>query len=138
MSGFIGSMLLAILGIVLYNLAQKLQPTSVNPFLILAIAYAIAALISLSLCFLAPWERSSVRVSLLPAACLAIAVVLTELGFLLVFRSGWDISIAGVVSTAVAALILIPVGIIFLKEGISKTNVMGVIVCLMGLLLTVK
>ena len=138
MFGFIGSMLLAILGIVLYNLAQKLQPTSVNPFLILAIAYTIAALISFSLCLFAPWESASVKVSLIPAAYLAIAVVMTELGFLLVFRSGWNISIAGVVSTAVAALILIPVGIFFLKEGISRANVVGIIVCLIGLLLTVK
>ena len=131
-------MLLAILGIVMYNLAQKLQPTSVNPFLILAIAYAIAALISLSFCLVSPWESTSIKISLIPAAYLGVAVVTTELGFLLVFRSGWDISIAGVVSTAAAALILIPIGIVFLKEGISRTNLVGIIVCLMGLLLTVK
>ena len=131
-------MLLAILGIVMYNLAQKLQPTSVNPFLILAIAYTIAALISLSLCLFAPWESAAVKISLLPAAYLGVAVVMTELGFLLVFRSGWNISIAGVVSTTVAALILLPIGVFFLKEGLSRRNVVGVIVCLMGLLLTVK
>jgi hypothetical protein len=37
-------MVLAVLGIVLYHLAQKLQPSSVNPFLIFAIAYLEAAL----------------------------------------------------------------------------------------------
>ncbi len=138
MPGFIYSMFITVLGVVLYQLAQKLQPTSISPFLILAIAYFVAALICTSICFLISVEISSIKDVLLLPSCLGITLVIVELGFLLVYRTGWKISIAGVFSTVAATVVLIPLGNILLKEDISKVNLVGIFLCLIGLFLTLK
>lgn len=131
-------MLLAILGVVVYHLAQKFQPTSVSPFLILSVAYTVAAVLSIGLHWLLPFETVPMQNFALPAVGLGIAIVIIELGFLTVYRSGWNIGIAGVFATAGATLILLPIGIVVLQEKISSVNVIGIGLCLLGLLLTAK
>ena len=138
MSGFINSMFLTIVGVVLYQLAQKLQPTSISPFLILAIAYFVAARICTSICFFIPLEISSIKDLLLLPSCLGITLVIVELGFLLIYRAGWNISIAGVFSTVAATVVLVPLGTLLLKESISKVNLVGILFCLVGLFLVVR
>ena len=66
---------------------------------------------------------------------LAIAVVGIEFGFLLVYRSGWNLGIAAVLVNVVASLILVPVAIWVFKDKISWINVMGILVCLAGLVM---
>lgn len=141
MSTPISSMALAVLGVVLYHLAQKLQPASAQPFVILTMAYFAAAIVCILSFFwmpMMPMKLTTFKEMLLPAACLGIAAVVIELGFILVYRSGWNIGIAGVVSTVSATLILIPVGVFILGESLSRTNVIGILLCLVGLFLTAK
>jgi multidrug transporter EmrE-like cation transporter len=66
---------------------------------------------------------------------LAVAIVGIEFGFLLVYRSGWKLGIAAVLTNVVASLILLPVAIFFFKDKISWINIVGVFVCLAGLIM---
>ena len=66
---------------------------------------------------------------------LAIAIVGIEFGFLLVYRSGWNLGIAAVLVNVVASLLLVPVAIIVFKDRLSWINVLGILVCLAGLLM---
>jgi drug/metabolite transporter (DMT)-like permease len=66
---------------------------------------------------------------------LAIAVVGIEFGFLLTYRSGWNLGIAAVLTNVVASLILLPVAILIFKDKISWTNIAGIFVCLAGLVM---
>ena len=66
---------------------------------------------------------------------LAVAVVGIEFGFLLVYRSGWNLGIAAVVTNVVASLLLIPVAIFLFKDKISLVNIAGILVCLAGLVM---
>jgi drug/metabolite transporter (DMT)-like permease len=66
---------------------------------------------------------------------LAVAVVGIEFGFLLTYRSGWNLGIAAVMVNVVASLLLIPVAIFFFKDKISWINIMGILVCLVGLVM---
>ena len=66
---------------------------------------------------------------------LAVAVVGIEFGFLLVYRSGWNLGIAAVLTNVVASLILLPVAIFLFKDKISLVNVAGIIVCFIGLIM---
>jgi multidrug transporter EmrE-like cation transporter len=66
---------------------------------------------------------------------LAIAVVGIEFGFLLTYRSGWNLGIAAVLVNVVASLILVPVAIFVFKDQISWINVLGILVCLTGLVM---
>jgi multidrug transporter EmrE-like cation transporter len=66
---------------------------------------------------------------------LAIAIVGIEFGFLLTYRSGWNLGIAAVLVNVVASLILVPVAIFFFKDKISWVNILGILVCLAGLVM---
>jgi len=69
---------------------------------------------------------------------LGAAAALIELGFLLAYRTGWRISIAAVATNAAAAVVLIPVGLIFFKDQLSLRNVIGLIFCIVGLALIMR
>lgn len=50
-----------------------------------------------------------------------------EFGFLLVYRSGWNLGIAAVLTNVVASLILLPVAVLFFKDKICiENNVAGI------------
>ena len=66
---------------------------------------------------------------------LAIAIVGIEFGFLLTYRSGWNLGIAAVLVNVVASLILVPVAIFVFKDKISWVNILGILVCLAGLVM---
>jgi multidrug transporter EmrE-like cation transporter len=58
-----------------------------------------------------------------------------ELGFLLAYRAGWNISLAGLVSNTTVAMLLLPVGLVLFRERLSGINAVGVVVALLGLVL---
>ncbi len=60
---------------------------------------------------------------------LGIAVVGIEFGFLLVYKSGWNLGIANVI----ASLLLVSVAIYIFKDKIFWINISGILVCLIGL-----
>jgi multidrug transporter EmrE-like cation transporter len=66
---------------------------------------------------------------------LAIAIVGIEFGFLLTYRSGWNLGIAAVLVNVVASLILVPVAIFVFKDKLNWVNVAGILVCLAGLVM---
>jgi len=66
---------------------------------------------------------------------LAVAIVGIEFGFLLVYRSGWNLGIAAVVVNVVASLLLVPVAILVFKDRLTWVNIVGILVCLAGLVM---
>lgn len=127
-------MMLASFGLVLYNLVQKHQPVSVHPFQILSVAYLTAAIVSVTIHRTVPgMGTTSLRAALLPAASLGLTVIVVEVGFMLVYRSGWGVSLASTVSTAAASAVLLPVGVFFLRDQISSVNMFGIVLCVLGL-----
>ena len=66
---------------------------------------------------------------------LAAAIVGIEFGFLLTYRAGWNLGIAAVLVNVVASLILVPVAIFVFKDEISWVNILGILICLAGLVM---
>jgi uncharacterized membrane protein len=130
--------LLTILSNVFYHLFQKLTPQEANPMLALAISYLVSGVICLFLLPAFPIKdglRESLRQLNWASIGLAFTLVGLELGFLLAYRAGWNISIAGLVSNATVSVILLPIGIMLFKEQISKVNGVGVVLAIAGLVL---
>lgn len=122
----------------LYHIVQKVTPGSVNPLLSLAVTYAAATLICLLLLPIFPLGASlldSLRALNWASVALGFTVVGIELGFILAYRAGWDISLAAIVSSSGAALLLIPIGLLLFREHVSAINLAGVVVCVAGLIL---
>jgi multidrug transporter EmrE-like cation transporter len=66
------------------------------------------------------------------------AAVVIEFAFLLVYRTGWNLSVASAIASAAIALILIPLGVLVFREHISALNIVGLLMCLAGLALAVR
>jgi len=132
------SISLAILSSALYHFSAKSTPSNVNFTISLIVTYAVALVITALTIFFFP-VRNGVAFELeqlnWASFLLAIAIVGIEFGFLLTYRSGWNLGIAAVLVNVVASLILLPVAIFFFKDKISWVNIAGIFVCLAGLIM---
>jgi multidrug transporter EmrE-like cation transporter len=135
---FYFSILLAILSTLLYHLSQKLTPGSVNPVLAITITYLVSLAICLAILAFSP-PSTGLRASLSQlnwaSIALAFALVGLEIGFLLAYRAGWNLSTATIFVNTAGTLLLIPVGLFFFKERLTPVNLFGILVCIAGLIL---
>lgn len=128
---------LAILASTLYHVFQKSTPADVNPALSLLVTYGTAAVATLGLFIFYPPQNLSQDFAKLNWAsyALGLSIVGLELGILLAYRFGWQISLLGVVVHIAAALLLLPVGLLLFKEKLTPLNLVGIGLCILGLIL---
>ncbi|MDP1544872.1 MAG: hypothetical protein Q8L87_02535 [Anaerolineales bacterium] len=138
MSLFYFSITLAIASSALYHFVAKSTPANVNFTVSLLVTYAIAFVVTLFTFYFFPTPNgvlAEIKQLNWASIGLAIAIVGIEFGFLLVYRSGWNLGIAAVLVNVVASLILVPVAIFVFKDKISWVNILGILVCLAGLVM---
>jgi drug/metabolite transporter (DMT)-like permease len=127
---------LAIAATVAYHLVLKLTPAGANPFLSLLVTYAGVTVLFAVVLALAPgplhW-REEFRALNWTALALAAAIVALDLGFLFLYRSGYDISLGALVTQSAAAMMLLVLGVLVFREKLSPANGLGVALCLAGL-----
>jgi drug/metabolite transporter (DMT)-like permease len=129
---------LTVISNVFYHVFLKLTPNSVNPILSLTVTYATAMLATLIIYPFYPTQASMIAnfKSLNWASfALGMAIVGLEIGFILAYRLGWPINMAGVVSNISVSVLLIPIGLLFFRETISAINLLGLLCCIVGLIL---
>jgi len=132
------SIAITILSSVLYHFSQKSTPRDANPAVALLATYAVAMALTLCLLYFIPAKRGLLgELGRLNWASyvLAVSIVGLEIGFLLVYRSGWSIGLAAVLVNVVASLILVPVAILYFRDQLGWVNLAGILVCLVGLVL---
>jgi len=135
---FYFSISLAIASSALYHFSQKGTPANVNPAVSVLVSYVVAFFLTLSLLFFFPAKNgilAEIRQLNWASYLLAFSIVGLEVGFLLVYRAGWNIGMAAVLVNVVASLILVPVAIFVFKDKLSLVNVIGILVCLAGLIM---
>jgi multidrug transporter EmrE-like cation transporter len=132
------SITLAICSSAFYHFVARSTPSNVNFTVSLLVTYAVAFVVTLLGFFFFPATNGiAAELKHLNWASigLAIAIVGIEFGFLLVYRSGWNLGVAAVLVNVVASLILVPVAIFLFKDKLTWVNIMGILVCLAGLLM---
>lgn len=140
MNAYLGSIVLLVGSIALYQVAQRLLPRALNPWHALVVVYAVA----LALCVAATLlERGrpfgeSLRSLNWAVPVVALAAVGIELGWILAFRSGWTLSTTGLLSQVGVTMLVVPVGLLFFRERLSGLNIAGVALCLLGLALATR
>lgn len=137
------SMLLTIASNLGYHFCQKSIDSKAPPFLSLAVTYGVGLSATIAAMVLFPslngaesW-RGFARIGWASYA-LGIALVGLELGFLLVYRAGWKLSLAALYSNIGVTLLLIPIGMYFYREELNSSKVTGVLFSLVGLWLLGK
>ncbi|MEM6292604.1 MAG: hypothetical protein AAGA54_15125 [Myxococcota bacterium] len=138
MSLYVISIGLTILANVGYHLLQRAIRPDLNPLISLISTYATALLA----CAIAlPFFRGDTPLGEQfgklgwPSAVLGLAIIALELGFLLAYRAGWNISIAALYSNAAVALLLLPIGLMAFSEGMDLRKAAGLVCAFIGLLL---
>ena len=127
---------LAIGSTVAYHVVLKLTPANANPFLSLCATYAMVALLFAGVVAGTPgtfdW-RDEFRQLNWTAVALAVAIMALDLGFILLYRSGFAVSLGALVTQTAAAMVLVAIGVLVFRERLSLANGLGVMLCLAGL-----
>ncbi|MBQ9161568.1 MAG: EamA family transporter [Methanobrevibacter sp.] len=129
---------MVILANTFYNICMKSMPGDVNPFGALMVTYLGAAIIS-AIIFAYMVGPSNIGTEITKvnwtSIVLALAVVGLEVGYVFVYRAGWTVSTASVVANIGLACVLIVVGYLLYRENVSFNQILGIIVCMVGLIL---
>jgi hypothetical protein len=131
-----GPLLLVVSGSLMYHVAAKSVPKTLEPFGALIGVYATALAASLVAYLFVRRGAMPPHASSLwhpTVAAVGIGALLIELGFLLVYRAAWPVSIASVMTNGLVAVLLVPIGAALFGEAITAVRVAGVVLCLVGL-----
>jgi multidrug transporter EmrE-like cation transporter len=127
---------IAIVATVAYHVVLKLTPTGANPLLSLLVTYAAVALLFAVALALSPGEfawREEARQLNWTAIALAIAIIGLDLGFILLYRTGFEVSLGALVTQTAAAMLLVGIGLLVFRERLTPGNGLGIVLCLAGL-----
>ena len=107
-----------------------------DPFASLTVTYIIGAIASAVLYFILGKNGNLVKeYSKLNWApfVLGIVIVGLEVGWIYAYKAGWQVSTGFIVQSAVLAVMLLIVGYFLYREAFTWNKVLGVVICLIGL-----
>jgi drug/metabolite transporter (DMT)-like permease len=127
---------LVVLANIAYHVGQKSVPRGAHPAAAALAMYLVAGLGALIALPLVPpaVTRANVAAAMhWSVALVGIGILGVEIGFLLVYRSGWEISIASLSAAVVLSVALVPIGVIVFREPLSLSRLTGLGLALAGL-----
>jgi drug/metabolite transporter (DMT)-like permease len=136
-----GPLLLVVGGSVMYHVAAKSVPKTLEPLAALVGVYTTALVASLAAYALARRGSTPLQVSTLwhpTVAAVGLGALMIELGFLLIYRAAWPVGIASVMMSGIVAILLLPIGAALFGETITAIRVAGVVLCLVGVALLLR
>jgi drug/metabolite transporter (DMT)-like permease len=132
---------LVLLGNVVYQIGQRAIPREANAVVATLAAYLVAVigtLLTIPILARGVSFSSSWQVLNWSTVLVGIGIVGVEIGYLLVYRAGWQISDASLVANAMLAVVLLLIGAIAFKEPITTARAAGIVLCLAGLWLVAR
>lgn len=137
MNLYVGSIALTIAGNIAYHVLNKSVAPHAHPFASLVATYGTGLLFSLAVLVTTAPQGAVRGLRELNWASYALGgvVVLLEVGFLLAYRAGWKISVAAVYSNVAVGLLLLPIGYVIYREVLTATNLAGVALAVVALIL---
>lgn len=137
MFNYIWPIALVVLSNVMYQICAKSVPNNVSPFASLTITYIVGAVFSTVIYFIMDKEANIVKeitkMNWAPFV-LGLVIVGLEVGFIYAYKAGWQVSTASIVQSSFLAVILIFVGLILYSEVLTWNKIVGVLICLVGLI----
>ncbi|WP_323735745.1 hypothetical protein PXD04_07590 [Methanosphaera sp. ISO3-F5] len=129
--------LIIVLSNCLYHICSKTIPGNVNTFGSLTVTYVSAAILS-AILFVSMVKPENLVVQLSninwSSILLGICIVGLEAGYIYAYRLGWQVNNAPVVANTCLAIALLIIGAVLFHEGISVKQIVGMILCIIGLI----
>ena len=126
---------------IIYHISAKEIPSDMDAFASLTVTYAVACVLTF-ICFFifkkANGSKSFVeecRKSNWAPFALGIVIVGLEFGWIMAYKAGWQVSMGYIVVTSVVSTALLAVGYFLYKEKITRNKVIGLALCLLGLVI---
>lgn len=135
---YLSAFLIAVSGCVTYHLAMKQIPANLNPFFALSVAYLIAFILSMLGVLVYPDGSRQLTDLRWSVFGVALGIIGIEAGFLLAYRAGWNVGYAALAVNVLSTLLLLPIAILVIKQGLSVSKLTGVLLCSIGLSLLLK
>lgn len=124
-----------------YNIVAKSTPDGVQPFASLTITYFTAMVLSIVMFFVTGHGKNFVT-ELHKANWTSFAfgctVIALEFGYIMIYRAGWNVSVAPMVANIGLACVLVIVGLLLYKEMITPQKILGMILCIAGIIIINK
>ena len=136
MFSYIWPIVLVIASNTAYQICAKSVPEAMNPLASLTVTYLVGAAVSGILYFLLNKDASLAaeygRLNWAPFI-LGIVIVGLEVGWIYAYKAGWQVSTGFIVQSAFLAVVLVAVGYFAYREELSWNKLLGVLICLVGL-----
>ena len=123
---------------IFYNICAKETPAGINPFAALSVTYLVGALFSALLYFALNKDTNLLQEYVhlnWTSFVLGLAVVGLEAGSIYMYKAGWEMSRGQLVYSILLALCLILIGVTVYHESLDTSRIIGVILCMAGLIL---
>lgn len=126
-----------VLSNVLYHICSKSISEGADPYFSLLVTYIVAGSACLGLYIYTGHFKNfpaDVRGISWNSLMLGASIVCLELGFLIMYRVGWNISIGSLAANICLAVALALVGVFFYRDSFTMNKVIGMILCIAGLI----
>ena len=121
---------------IVYQLCTKSSPEAMHPMATLTVTYTVGAVCSLLLYFFMEKGgnilREYTRLNWAPFV-LGLVIVGLEVGYIYAYKAGWPVSTAATVQSAFLAVALAVIGGLVYHEPITESKILGVVICIIGL-----
>jgi uncharacterized membrane protein len=127
---------LVVISNLVYQICAKSVPQGINPLASLTITYLVGAVASAILYFIlnrgGNLFQEYGKLNWAPIV-MGIVIVGLEAGWIYAYKAGWQVSVGFIVQSAFLAVALVFVGFLLYKEALTWNKLVGVGVCLAGL-----
>ena len=136
MFSYVWPIALVVFSNTLYQICAKSVPKEIDPFASLIVTYLVGAAASAVLYFALRSEGNLVKecgkLNWAPFV-LGIVIVGLEAGWIYAYKAGWQVSTGFIVQSAFLAGVLLFVGYFLYRESLTWNKLVGVVLCLAGL-----
>ena len=134
---YIWPLILVVFAEVLYQVFAKALPSDLNPLASITVTYLVAAAVTATIFFFTTGGGNlfhEYKKLNWATFALGVAVPCLEVGSIYAYKHGWQINTFFVVHSAFASILLLLAGYMIYSEGISRNKVIGVAICIVGLI----
>ena len=136
MFAYIWPIALVVASNIIYHICAKSVPDAANPFAGLTVTYLVGALCSVVMYFCTKHSENPLKELAQvnwASYVLGIVIVGLEVGTIYAYKAGWSVSTESIVQSAFLAVALVAVGFLLYKEALTWNKLVGVAICLVGL-----